>query len=194
MPAMKIELRDIEYFAAVARQGHVGHAAETLGLSQPALSKSLRRLEKGIGAKLVKRTPKGVDLTAVGSALFGRVRGLQLSLDDISREATDLGSGHAGHLRIATGTSVADRLLPRACEILYRQAPRVTLKITIEERAARMSGLRDGSLDIVITSILPPHYPDLTEEHLYNDEYVIYAAASHPLAKRKQLTLRDLVG
>jgi DNA-binding transcriptional LysR family regulator len=190
---MKMELRDIEYFAAVAKHGHVGRAAEALSLSQPALSKSLRRLEHSVGAKLVKRTPKGVDLTAVGSAQFGRVRGLQLSLDDISREAVDLGSGHAGHLRIATGTSVASRLLPKACEILHKQAPKVTLKVTVEERNARLSGLRNGTLDIVVTSILPPHYADLVEERLYDDEYIVFCAAGHPLAKHRQLAPRDLV-
>lgn len=57
---MKIEPRDIQYFAVVAHLGNMGRAAEELGLSQPALSKSLRRLESAVGAKLVRRTPKGV--------------------------------------------------------------------------------------------------------------------------------------
>jgi DNA-binding transcriptional LysR family regulator len=55
-----MDLRDIEYFAVVAQHGHLGRAAEALGLGQPALSMSLRRLEKSAQAKLVKRTPKGV--------------------------------------------------------------------------------------------------------------------------------------
>ena len=58
-----MELRDIEYFAVAAEHRHLGRAAAALGLSQPALSKSLRRLENALQAKLVKRTPKGIDLT-----------------------------------------------------------------------------------------------------------------------------------
>ena len=54
-----MELRDIEYFAVIAEHGHLGRAADALGLSQPALSKSLRRLEQALQVKLVKRTPKG---------------------------------------------------------------------------------------------------------------------------------------
>src|SRR5262245_39212455 len=69
-----MELRDIEYFAVVAEHGNVRRAAEALDLSPPALSKSLRRLEKSVGAKLVKRTPKGVELTDVGVAMVGQVR------------------------------------------------------------------------------------------------------------------------
>ena len=88
-----MELRDLEYFAVVAEHGHVGRAAEALGLSQPALSKSLRRLEKAMQAKLVKRTPKGVELTAVGSALHMHVHRLRLSLNDVVHEAADLSQG-----------------------------------------------------------------------------------------------------
>ena len=59
-----MQLRDLEYFAAVAEHGNLGRAAEALDLSQPALSKSVRRLELWAGTKLVQRTPKGVELTA----------------------------------------------------------------------------------------------------------------------------------
>ena len=63
-----MELRDIEYFAVVAEHGNLRRASEALGLSPPALSKSLRRLEESMQAKLVERTPKGVALTPVGAA------------------------------------------------------------------------------------------------------------------------------
>src|SRR5262245_43545308 len=126
---MKLGLRDMEYFAAVAEHGHVGRAAEALGLSQPALSKSLRRLEHSLRAKLVKRTPKGVDLTSVGAALSERLRGLRLSLEDIAREADDLSQGRAGHLRVGAAESTVINLLPAACAALLRQAPEVTVEV-----------------------------------------------------------------
>ena len=62
-----MELRDLEYFAIVAEHGHFGRAAEALGLSQPALSMGLRRIETSMQTKLVKRTPKGVELTVAGA-------------------------------------------------------------------------------------------------------------------------------
>ena len=67
---MKHQLRDIEYFSEVAERGNVGRAAEALGLSQPALSKSLRRLENSMQAKLVKRLSRGIELTAAGKELY----------------------------------------------------------------------------------------------------------------------------
>ena len=78
-----MDFRDLEYFAVLADHGHMGRAAEALGLSQPALSLSLRRLERSVNAKLVKRTPKGVELTDVGSALISRLHQLRLAREDI---------------------------------------------------------------------------------------------------------------
>jgi len=90
-----MELRDLQYFSAIAEHKSVRRAAEALDLSQPGLSKSLRRLETELRAKLVARTPKGVDLTAVGTALLARVRRLHLAFEDVAREAADLCAGRA---------------------------------------------------------------------------------------------------
>jgi DNA-binding transcriptional LysR family regulator len=188
-----MELRDIEYFAVVAEHKSIARAAETLGLSQPALSKSLRRLEQSVHAKVVKRTTTGIELTAVGSALLAQVGRLRLTLDDISREAADLGGGRAGHLRIATGPGLALRLIPEACNTLRNEAPKATLMITVDTRNAMVNRVRNGELDLAITSIEAPRHEDLVDERLYDETYEVYAAANHRLAKRKQLTLADLV-
>lgn len=183
---MKMELRDMEYFAVVADRGNVGRAAEELGLSQPALSKSLRRLERSVGAKLVKRTPKGVDLTAVGSALFARARGLRLSLDDIAREAADLSQGRAGHLRIGSGTRYAVDLIPAACAALLKEAPRVTMTVSEGTTDMLAPALLRGELDLIVTAGIDlPGYDDLVGEQLWEDEVVVYASISHRLAGKK---------
>src|SRR4030095_10884208 len=81
-----MDLRDIEYFAVLAEHGQLVRAAEALGLSQPALSLSLRRLEKSAQAKLVRRTPKGVELTDVGTALLAHVQRLRLTPSALPRD------------------------------------------------------------------------------------------------------------
>lgn len=189
---MKLELRDIEYFAVVAHRGNVGRAAEELGLSQPALSKSLRRLEKAVGAKLVKRTPKGVDLTAVGSALVARAHALRLSLDDIAREAEDLGQGRAGHLRIGTGARYAVDVVPVACAALLKEAPGVTLSITVGSLDVVAPALLRGELDLSVMGDPGIDNDDLVGEQLWEDEVVVCASISHRLAGKKQVTLAEL--
>jgi DNA-binding transcriptional LysR family regulator len=189
---MNIELRDLEYFAAVGARGNVGRAAEDLGLSQPALSKSLRRLEKAVGAKLVTRTPKGVDLTAVGSALFARARRLCLSLDDIAREAADLSQGRAGHLRIGTGTRYAVDVVPAACAALLKEAPAVLLSITVGSVDIVATALLRGELDLSVMGNPQIDNDDLLREQLWEDEVVVYASIKHRLAGRKKVALAEV--
>ena len=189
---MNMNLRDVQYFAIVAEHKHLGRAAEALGLSQPALSMSLRRLERYMQTKLVKRTPKGVELTVSGEAVFAHARRLRLSVDDISREVADLSLGRAGHLRIGTGPGFAFDLLPAACKALTRNAPKVTLKVVVIGRGDSLVDLRAGKLDLVIAAIRPADDVDLVQEHLYDDESAVYASVNHRLAKRKHVTLADL--
>src|SRR5262245_48541919 len=128
-----MELRDVEYFAVVAEHRHLGRAAEKLGLSTPALSKSLRRLEKAVQAKVVARTPKGVELTAAGNALLAQVRRLRLSLDDVTREIADVSQGRTGHVRVGANALLGVDLIPRACSLLLAEAPAATLRIMLGE-------------------------------------------------------------
>jgi DNA-binding transcriptional LysR family regulator len=187
-----MDLRDIEYFAVVAKHCHVGRAAEALGMGQPALSMSLRRLEKSAQTKLVKRTPKGVELTAAGAALLSHVDRLRLVRDDLAREISDLAHGQAGHLRIGTSPANAARFLPEACSALLMEAARVTLNVAVLDNNALLPALRKDELDIVVNHPQLIPYPDLVQEQLRDDEFVVYAAVSHRLAKRKSLSLDEL--
>ena len=189
---MNINLRDLQYFAVVAKHRHLGRAAESLGLSQPALSMSLRRLERSMQTKLVKRTPKGVDLTTSGEAVFTQARRLQLSVEGISREVADLSEGRAGHLRIGTGAGSALHLAPAACAALRKEAPKVTLMVVTSERDSLLTSLGNGELDVVVTTIHASPQENLYEDPLYDQPFVVFASANHRLARRKQVTLADL--
>lgn len=187
-----MELRDIEYFAVVARHGHLGRAAEQLNVGQPALSMSLRRLEQSAQAKLVKRTPKGVELTAIGTALLSHVGRLRLARDDLSRELADLAHGRAGHLRIGASPSNAEAFLSQACSRLLMETPKVTLNVAVLDNDALVPALRRGELDIALTHIQQVAEVGITQELIREDEFVVYCAANHRLAKRKSVTLEDL--
>jgi DNA-binding transcriptional LysR family regulator len=188
-----MELRDIEYFAVVAEHGSVRRAAEALDLSPPALSMSLRRLEKAMAAKLVVRTPKGVELTAVGSALLAQVRRIRLTLDDVTREAADLSQGRAGHLRIGTSSGNSELSLPEACSTLLMESPKVTVTVAVLDNDTLLPALRKGDLDLCVihhSQQNPP--PDLSLVQVRQDEFVVYCAANHRLAKSKSLSIEDV--
>jgi DNA-binding transcriptional LysR family regulator len=187
-----MELRDIEYFAVIAEHGNLGRAADALGLSQPALSKSLRRLEQALQVKLVKRTPKGVELTAEGSVLLLRVRELRLSLQGVAREIADVSQGRVGHLRIGVSAAISEQLLSVAFAKLLKDAPRTKLIVSVSDNDLMVSALCNGELDLIIhyVPVTPPE--GVVCQHLYDSEYVVCASVKHRLAGRKQVTLAEL--
>lgn len=189
---MNVNLRDLQYFAVVAKHRHLGRAAEALGLSQPALSMCLRRLERYMQTKLVKRTPKGVELTLCGEAVFVQARRLRLSIEDIVREVGHLSEGRAGQLRIGAGASTALDFVPAACAALRKEAAKVSLKIITGERQSLVTSLANGEIDVVVTTIQAFSRSHLCEDFLYDEPFVVFAAASHPLARRKQVAVADL--
>ncbi|MSQ74047.1 MAG: LysR family transcriptional regulator [Betaproteobacteria bacterium] len=185
-----MEFRDIEYFAVLAQHGHVGRAAEALNLSQPALSLSLRRLETAMQTKLVKRTPKGVELTATGTALLARVQRLRLAREDVLREVADLSQGRSGILRIGAHPGVMTFPLAPACAELLKDAADLELVVTAMT-SGLLPALRSGELDLIVHDAVPSQ-DDLVHEHLLDDAFVTFVAANHRLARRKQVSIRDL--
>lgn len=189
-----MESRDLQYFAVVAEHGNLRRAANAIGISQPALSKTLRRLEKSAGTKVVKRTPKGVEMTAMGHALLTYAKRLQLAMDGVVKEVADLNGGRSGLVRIGASFEAAELLLPSTCEILLLRTPDVITKITVGTNEALLPALRNGELDLIISGMPKADDKDLTQERLWDEDFIVCAAASHPLAHRKRVTLADLVG
>lgn len=189
-----MELRDLRYFVVVAEHQNLAHAAEALDLSATALGKSLRRLEKSVGAKLVRRTPKGVAVTAVGAALINRIGPLQGMLNDVRHEASDLAQGRAGHLRVGASYGPNEGRLAHAYVALLKESPGITLKVVVGDNSVYSNSLRKGELDFCITGLRSFSPAEFVFEHLYDDPFVVCASAHHPLAKRKQLSVADLVG
>ena len=188
---MTMDLRDIEYFAVIAQKAHLGRAAEALGLGQPALSMSLRRLEEAVNAKLVRRTSKGVELTAVGNTLLSHVQRLRLARDDLAREMADIGQGKAGLLRIGVSPMTSD-YVASTYPALLAAAPSLSLHIIDSDNDELVPSLQQGSLDLVV-NYLTPDYVGMTHVPVYEEDWVICASADHPLTRRKRVALADLV-
>jgi DNA-binding transcriptional LysR family regulator len=159
-------------------------------LSQPALSKSLRRLEQILAVKLFDRTPKGVELTAEGTMLLLRVRELRLSLRNVTREISEMSDGRAGQLKVGVGAPVPEQFLSKAFADLIKHAPRTKLLVTNSDGDLLFPALHNGDLDVIVSYLRPAE--GLVCEHLYDDEFAVCASASHRLAGRKDLTLGEL--
>ena len=189
---MAMELRDIEYFTVLAEQGNIGRAANILGLSQPAISKALRRLEDALQVKLFRRSHRGIELTAEGSALLARTRELRLSLQSVARELAELGEGRVTHLRIGIGPSVQGELLATAFGKLLREAPRTTMQVIISDADELHPALRKGDIDLIVNFMRPEAPEGFSYVPLYDEEFVVCASAKHRLAGKKKVSLAEL--
>ena len=189
-----MELRDLAYFETIAELQHMGAAAERLHRTQPALTASVRRLEEFCGAPLFERAGRGIRLTAAGKALLDWARRVRLDVQDARREMAELGQGVAGHVRLGVVPTAAQYLLPAALQRLLRDAPQVTVQVTVGLRAGLSAKLQAGELDVVVVS---GHRPDpaFSSSKLGEDRIVVVASRTHPLVRREtNLGLADLAG
>lgn len=189
-----MEFRDLQYFVVVAEHQNIGRAAEALDLSATALSKCLRRLEKSIGTKLVRRAAKGIALTAVGTALVTRIGSLQGMFNDLQHEAADLALGRTGHINVGTISGTLEKRLARAYASLLKESPAITAEVTVGVNNVLGELLRKGEIDFCIARPRSLPAAEFVFEHLYDDPYVVYASARHRFAKRKQVSIKELAG
>jgi DNA-binding transcriptional LysR family regulator len=187
-----MELRDLEYFVSVAEHGHLGRAADSLGLTHPALSKSLARLEGVMQVKLFRRSQSGMALTAEGTLLLSRARELRLSLRNVASEVTDLSRGRAGHIKIGLGPVIDNELVMSSIRHLMEESPRLAMKVVVSDGDEIEPALRSGELDVIVNFIFTEESAIFQRIPLYTDEFVVCCSREHRLAKCGQVALADL--
>jgi DNA-binding transcriptional LysR family regulator len=187
-----MELRDLRFFEAVAEARHLGHAAERVHRSQPALSMCISRLEEELGAPLFDRVGRRLVLTQVGAALLARARALRLTMDDTEREVRDLTTGVSGHVRLGASATATDFLLPELMRVLTQEAPAVTMQLVVRMNDALCVALRAGELDLALCPPTAETKPDLDLIRIASDPVVVVASHSHPLFARKAIRMVDL--
>jgi DNA-binding transcriptional LysR family regulator len=190
---MKVELRHLRYFLAVAEELHFGRAAASLGIAQPPLSQQIRKLEEAIGAELFHRSKRRVELSPAGEAM---VPFAQRALADASagiEAARRAARGEIGTLSVGFIESAARTLVPSAVRGFRAAHPEVDLRLRELGVEDQLAGLRARSLDIAI--VRPPVDGEgLQLEQLLEERLVVVAAESHRFASRSRIAPRSLDG
>ncbi|WP_217140686.1 LysR family transcriptional regulator [Streptomyces sp. AC627_RSS907] len=184
-----MELRTLRYFVAVAEELHFGRAAARLHMSQPPLSRAVKRLETEVGAALFHRNSAGVTLTEVGAVLLDEARGLLDQADRVRvRVAAAAGSATltVGILGDSTDPGVA-----RLADAYRRRHPRVEVTIRETDLTDPTCGLHAGLVDVALTRG-PFDERGLTVRELRADPVGAQLRADDPLARRDSLAPADL--
>ncbi|MCF5679433.1 LysR family transcriptional regulator, partial [Pseudomonas syringae] len=185
-----MDLRDLTYFETIAELGHLGRAAEKLNRSQPALTKSIQRLEESFGTRLFQRDGRRIKLTPVGELLQARGKELQQSIAQTQREVRDFASGMVGNIRVGCAATMAEYLMPKLTSALLQRTPDVTFKLVIGQDDLLRESLRSGQLDMIICGLVPDS-DDMTSFAVFEDEAVVIASKRHPIFKTS-LQMSDL--
>lgn len=189
---MGISLDDIDYFLVVAEEGQVRKAAQKLGVSQPAITKGLQRLEKALGFELFERSVRGMTLTRVAEQFRQRTSALRGVLHDAVKEATDLHLGALGLLRVGVSPLYVQKLFVPAYVQLHRQRPAASVRASVHLNDELWRLLRQGELDMTISS-LPSVVPDDLEVfELMRDDVCMVVRQDHPLLDNRRLRVNDL--
>lgn len=141
----------MQAFYAIVQEGNISHAAERLGIAQPALSRQMKRLEGSLGVSLFERGSRRIKLTEAGRLLSSRVEHILGLVDGTVREITDIGEGVAGTLRIGTITTSGAKVLPGLIEKFRELYPRVMFQIWESEGARVMELVDNRVVEISIT-------------------------------------------
>lgn len=188
------ELRTLEQFARVVSAGSFARAALELGLTQPALSQSVRKLERKLRVRLVERTPRGIIPTVFGEALLRRVRTILADVASVHEEIEAMRGGPGGGVAIGAAPAALVRLIPTVIDALGRSGKTIKVRIVEGLVDSLVGELRAGSIDFAVTTYTQQHdLHDLRAEPLFDDEFVACAGTHHPLARKREPSPVDLL-
>jgi DNA-binding transcriptional LysR family regulator len=188
--SINFEALDLRAFVSIAETASFHAAAETLHLSQPALSRRVQRLEAMVGAPLFERTTRRVALTTLGRELLPLVRRM-LDEFDTSLFAMHTPGRHAAQVTIACVPTAAFYFLPAVIARFNEQFPDVRFSILDLSAADGLMSVARGHAEFGV-NFIGSSDPDLTFEPLLDDPFVLACRRDHPLAKRRRLDWSDL--
>lgn len=191
-----LDFRHLRALLEVSAAQTIGRAAKRLGVTQPALSRQLRDLERAAGVALLERSASGVTLTAAGTSLASECPAILGSAEHLARDATRSRRGMEGRCAVgAVATTIAGELLATALMRCAMKHPHV--QVTVDEVAspAQPAALLEGRIDVGLAhaSQAAANFPQVRTEMVLQDRVdAALVGVDHRLARRAELTARDL--
>lgn len=188
-----MELRHLRYFVAVVDAGNFTRAAEQLGISQPPLSQQIQRLEHEIGAPLLRRLTRSVELTDAGKTLYDDAVNILKLTDSALERARSVARGVSGTLRIGFASSTAFN--PQVFSLLHRfreSYPGMELLPQEREMSGLMTALADGAIDVAFIRLPCERSKDFACRVIDFEPMVVALPSAHPLAQKEDVALVEL--
>jgi len=184
--------RRLQVFHAVAKQSSFTKAAETLFMTQPAVTFQIKQLEEHFNTRLFDRGHGKISLTAAGEVVLEYAERILSLSAELDTRVSELTGEVQGLLLIGASMTIAEFMLPRVLGEFKSAFPAVKARLTVANSETVEQGVAAHSLDIGLIEA-PSHLPGLSTEDCCEDELQVVCAPSHPLAKLKSVTPKHLV-
>lgn len=186
-----LSLRDLEYAQAVSELRHFGHAAARCGVSQPALSEQIRKLEALLGVALFERTKRRVAPTAAGAALLAQIERVMAEARHLLALSHGQPSLMEGVLALGAIETLGPYYLPGVLRLMRTERPDLAWRLTEARTARLIERLADGALDLVLLAMPVPR-AGLVAVPLFFEPFRLATPPGHVLAGLQHLMLEDL--
>ncbi len=186
-----MDLRQLLTFRTVVDKGSFSHAAEELGISQPAVSFQIRALEERIGQRLLDRSGRRVTLTDAGRVVDAHARRMLALEDELLRDVAGLSDHLSGPLVLGSSTGPGELLLPHLLGGFKRENPDVEVSLVVQDTQTVCDRVLDDEIELGVVGAARPHR-GLVFEPFVRDELVVICPPGHALAKKKRISLADL--
>lgn len=180
---MDLNLREISYFLKIAKLGSLSGAAAALAVSQPALSRALKRLEERLGGELFVRHTLGMDLTPYGEAFLAHARILQADANRTVADLSLLKGGSKGVARVGIVPSVSSFILPPVFDSVSRLSPNIQIHVVEASSIRLVAELEYGDIDFAVASPLPAqHNENIQINELLREQMFVICRRGHPIS------------
>lgn len=191
---MSLEFRLLRHFVTLCELRSFARAAPALGLSQPALSRSIQSLERQIGSQLVVRAPSGVTPTDVGRVLAQRAREILQLSEDLDRDLMLKSTLQSGHVAVGAGPFPAETVFVAALSRFISEHPLIQVRLQVRGWDELLSRLRAREIDFFVaeTSTMQREV-DIEIQPLNEHPVYIVSRADHPLVHAVECSLEDVL-
>lgn len=184
-----MEFDQLRHFLKAAELSSFTRAADAVALSQPALSRSIARLEEELGQPLFERQTRKISLTDAGKLLQTRAQQILALVDNTKAEICD--DGRTGTIRVAAIPTIAPFMLPTLLRAFGDSHPSATVIVHEDTTDILLKKLSEGAVDIALLA-LPLTAKYLEIEELFEEELLLVMCKDHPLCAKKQIRLADI--
>ncbi|MFT7561557.1 MAG: DNA-binding transcriptional LysR family regulator [Flavobacteriales bacterium] len=187
-----MDTESLQAFVAVARNGSFSIAAQTLFLTQPAISKRVSKLEERLNHRLFDRLGRSLHLTEAGQALLPKAEAIIKELKDTERHIQELSGEIVGTLRVATSHHIGLHHLPPILREFASKHANVNLQFEFLDSEQASKKVISGDCELAVVTLAPKIEYPLTSERLWQDKLAVVVGKNHTFASRKNISLAEL--